>query len=82
MINIVSQYNTVSQIWVADNAFGAANKCVSVVIKSETVLYDRRWLVTGPKNGRLCGFFANLSLYGFGVAYVVTSAISIRCVVD
>ncbi|KAL1325209.1 hypothetical protein AAHE18_13G145400 [Arachis hypogaea] len=31
-------------------------------------------------NGRLCGLLVNISLYGFGIAYVITSAISIRTI--
>ncbi|KAL1307252.1 hypothetical protein HN51_049226 [Arachis hypogaea] len=34
----------------------------------------------GLKNGRLCGLLVNISLYGFGIAYVITSAISIRTI--
>ncbi|KAK4278220.1 hypothetical protein QN277_016094 [Acacia crassicarpa] len=34
----------------------------------------------GTKKGNLCGFLVQLSLYGFGVAYIVTSAISIRAI--
>ncbi|XP_054798083.1 probable amino acid permease 7 [Prosopis cineraria] len=34
----------------------------------------------GAKKGRLCGFLVQLSLYGFGVAYIVTAAISIRAI--
>ncbi|MED6215950.1 hypothetical protein PIB30_118399 [Stylosanthes scabra] len=34
----------------------------------------------GLKNGRLSGLLVNISLYGFGIAYVITSAISIRTI--
>ncbi|KAL4390329.1 hypothetical protein AHAS_Ahas03G0134200 [Arachis hypogaea] len=32
------------------------------------------------KNGQLCCLLVNISLYGFGIAYVITSAISIRTI--
>ncbi|QHO56506.1 probable amino acid permease 7 [Arachis hypogaea] len=35
---------------------------------------------TGLKNGQLCCLLVNISLYGFGIAYVITSAISIRTI--
>lgn len=36
----------------------------------------------GEKNGRLCGVFVNISLYGFGIAYIITASISIRAIQD
>ncbi|XP_020213797.1 probable amino acid permease 7 [Cajanus cajan] len=34
----------------------------------------------GEGNSRFCGIFVNVSLYGFGIAYVITAAISIRSI--
>ncbi|KAK7289653.1 hypothetical protein RIF29_03458 [Crotalaria pallida] len=34
----------------------------------------------GEGNGRLCGVFVNVSLYGFGIAYIITAAISISSI--
>ncbi|XP_061367396.1 probable amino acid permease 7 [Gastrolobium bilobum] len=34
----------------------------------------------GVGNSRLCAVFLNISLYGFGIAYVITSAISMRAI--
>ncbi|MED6148305.1 hypothetical protein PIB30_051928 [Stylosanthes scabra] len=34
----------------------------------------------GVGTGRLCGVFVNVSLYGFGIAYIITSAISMRAI--
>ncbi|KAK7301849.1 hypothetical protein RJT34_12725 [Clitoria ternatea] len=34
----------------------------------------------GENNSRFCGVFVNISLYGFGIAYVITAAISIRAI--
>lgn len=39
-------------------------------------------VVTGVKNGWLCGLLVNICLYGFGVAFVITTAINLRCVND
>jgi hypothetical protein len=42
----------------------------------------RRWLprVPGDKSHLFCGFFLNLSLFGTGVVYTLTSATSMRYV--
>lgn len=37
-------------------------------------------LVTGISNGRLSGLLVSISLYGFAIAFVITTAISLRCV--
>ncbi|BAT88427.1 amino acid permease 7 Amino acid transporter [Vigna angularis] len=34
----------------------------------------------GEGNSRFCGIFVNVSLYGFGIAYVITAAISMRAI--
>ncbi|WJX31398.1 hypothetical protein P8452_19828 [Trifolium repens] len=34
----------------------------------------------GEGNGRFCGIFVNISLYGFGIAYIITASISIRAI--
>ncbi|RDX58436.1 putative amino acid permease 7, partial [Mucuna pruriens] len=34
----------------------------------------------GEGNSRFCGVFVNVSLYGFGIAYVITAAISLRAI--
>ncbi|CAL0301741.1 unnamed protein product [Lupinus luteus] len=34
----------------------------------------------GEGNGRLCGVFVNVSLYGFGIAYIITAAISMSSI--
>ncbi|KAK7305306.1 hypothetical protein VNO77_43210 [Canavalia gladiata] len=34
----------------------------------------------GAKNSRFCGVFVNVSLYGFGIAYIITAAISLRAI--
>ncbi|CAJ1960249.1 unnamed protein product [Sphenostylis stenocarpa] len=34
----------------------------------------------GEGNSRFCGVFVNVSLYGFGIAYVITAAISMRAI--
>ncbi|OIW04274.1 hypothetical protein TanjilG_00834 [Lupinus angustifolius] len=36
----------------------------------------------GVRNGRLCGVLVSISLYGFGIAFIITSAISIRAIVN
>ncbi|MBA0728076.1 hypothetical protein Golax_001011 [Gossypium laxum] len=35
----------------------------------------------GKTNARVCGLFVQVGLYGMGIAYTITSAISLRCVV-
>ena len=57
---------------------GGSYRYISVCM---TALSDSHSVFAGAKQGRLCGFLVQLSLYGFGVAYVITSAISIRCVI-
>lgn len=37
-------------------------------------------MVTGVGNGRLCGLLVNICIYGFGIAFVITTAISLRFV--
>ncbi|AET00870.1 putative amino acid transporter, transmembrane domain-containing protein [Medicago truncatula] len=34
----------------------------------------------GTGNGRLCGFLVNICIYGFGIAFVITTAISLRAI--
>ncbi|KAK7387206.1 hypothetical protein VNO78_27796 [Psophocarpus tetragonolobus] len=34
----------------------------------------------GEGNSRFCGVFVNISLYGFGIAYVITASISMRAI--
>ncbi|XP_027335975.1 probable amino acid permease 7 [Abrus precatorius] len=34
----------------------------------------------GAGNSRFCGVFVNISLYGFGIAYIITASISLRAI--
>ncbi|XP_061337615.1 probable amino acid permease 7 [Gastrolobium bilobum] len=34
----------------------------------------------GVRNGRLCGLLVNISLYGFGIAFIITTAISLSSI--
>lgn len=36
----------------------------------------------GTGNGRLCGLLVNICLYGFGIAFVITTSISLRSIQD
>lgn len=36
--------------------------------------------ISGEKRALICGFFVQISFYGTGIAYTVTSAISMRYV--
>ncbi|KAJ1393021.1 Amino acid transporter, transmembrane domain [Sesbania bispinosa] len=48
--------------------------------KARLLLHDPHWVVTGIGSGRASGVFVNISLYGFGIAYVITAAISMSAI--
>jgi len=47
-----------------------------------SIWQNRLWTFAGISNGRLSGLLVNISLYGFAIAFVITTAISLRCVDD